>query len=105
MRNRAATWALSAVAFMLAFAALEFATPSRSHAQQKQVPPSREMVQYSFAPIARKASPAVVNVYVRRRVQAFSSPFANDPFFRQFFGERFGRPSELVVGLRRHRLS
>ncbi len=44
----------------------------------------------------RKAAPAVVNVYVNRRVQAFSSPFANDPFFRQFFGERFGQPSERV---------
>ncbi|HEX5665257.1 MAG TPA: trypsin-like peptidase domain-containing protein, partial [Hyphomicrobium sp.] len=96
MRNRAAVWALSAVGLLLAFVAFEVATTSRSAAQQKQVPPSREMVQYSFAPIARKASPAVVNVYVRRRVQAFSSPFANDPFFRQFFGERFGRPSERV---------
>jgi Do/DeqQ family serine protease len=96
MRNRAAVWALSAVGLLLAFVAFEVAITSRSAAQQKQVPPSREMVQYSFAPIARKASPAVVNVYVRRRVQAFSSPFANDPFFRQFFGERFGRPSERV---------
>ncbi len=96
MRNRAAVWALSAVGLLLAFVAFEVAITSRSAAQQKQVPPSREMVQYSFAPIARKASPAVVNVYVRRRVQAFSSPFANDPFFRQFFGEHFGRPSERV---------
>jgi S1-C subfamily serine protease len=61
---------------------------------QKLVPPSREVAQYSFAPIVRKAAPAVVNVYVRRRVQTFNSPFANDPFFRQFFGEEFGRPSE-----------
>ncbi len=96
MRNRAAVWALSILGLLLAFVTFEVATTSRLAAQQKQVPPSREMVQYSFAPIARKASPAVVNVYVRRRVQAFSSPFANDPFFRQFFGERFGRPSERV---------
>ncbi len=63
--------------------------------EKRETPPSREMVQYSFAPIARKASPAVVNVYVRRRVQAFNSPFANDPFFREFFG-RSGRPSERI---------
>jgi Do/DeqQ family serine protease len=77
-------------------AALAVAVPGAALGQKREVPPSREVVQYSFAPIARKASPAVVNVYVRRRVQAFSSPFANDPFFRQFFGERFGRPSERV---------
>ena len=66
------------------------------HAQKREVPPSREVVQYSFAPIVRKAAPAVVNVYVQRRVQTFTSPFANDPFFRQFFGDQFGQPSERV---------
>src|SRR3972149_6758841 len=65
-------------------------------AEKREVPPSREVAQYSFAPIVRKAAPAVVNVYVRRRVQTFTSPFANDPFFRQFFGEQFGRPSERI---------
>ncbi len=60
------------------------------------VPPSREVAQYSFSPIARRAAPAVVNVYVQRRVQTFSSPFANDPFFRQFFGDAFGQPSERI---------
>ncbi len=64
--------------------------------QKREVPPSREVAQYSFAPIVRKAAPAVVNVYVRRRVQTFNSPFANDPFFRQFFGDQFGQPSERV---------
>jgi Do/DeqQ family serine protease len=62
----------------------------------REVPPSREIAQYSYAPIVRKAAPAVVNVYVQRRVQTFSSPFANDPFFRQFFGDAFGKPSERV---------
>ena len=67
-----------------------------AEAQRRELPPSREMVQYSFAPIVRKATPAVVNVYVQRRVQAFNSPFANDPFFKKFFGEEFGQPSERV---------
>ena len=56
-------------------------------AQEREVPPSREALQYSFAPIVKKAAPAVVNVYVRARVQTFVSPFANDPLFRRFFGE------------------
>ncbi len=67
------------------------------HAEQKLPPPSREAAQYSFAPIVRKAAPAVVNVYVRSRVQTFSSPFADDPWFRRFFGENFGEPSERVM--------
>lgn len=98
MTARATTLTLSFAALLTLIAAFEWGSATDSMAQkpERQVPPSRELVQYSFAPIARKASPAVVNVYVRRRVQAFSSPFANDPFFRQFFGDRFGRPSERV---------
>ena len=65
-----------------------------SLAPRKLPPPSREAVQLSFAPIVRQTAPAVVNVYVRSRVQAFTSPFADDPFFRRFFGDRFGQPSE-----------
>ncbi len=65
-------------------------------AQLKTPPPSREAAQYSFAPIVKRAAPAVVNVYVRSRVQTFVSPFANDPFFRRFFGEDFGEPQERV---------
>jgi Do/DeqQ family serine protease len=53
-------------------------------------------VQYSYAPIVKKAAPAVVNVYVRSRVRAFTSPFANDPFFKRFFGEGFGLPRERI---------
>jgi Do/DeqQ family serine protease len=63
-------------------------------AQRKEVPPSRAAAQYSFAPIVKKAAPAVVNVYVRARVPTFVSPFADDPLFRRFFGEQLGRPVE-----------
>ena len=86
---------LSSLAALLGASAGLFGT-QRAEAERREVPPSRELVQYSFAPIVRKATPAVVNVYVQRRVQAFNSPFANDPFFRKFFGEEFGRPSERV---------
>jgi Do/DeqQ family serine protease len=44
----------------------------------------------------KKAAPAVVNVYVRSRVRSFASPFANDPFFQQFFGRSFGLPRERI---------
>jgi Do/DeqQ family serine protease len=68
----------------------------QAHAQQRVSPPSREALQFSFAPIVKKAAPAVVNVYVRTHVQAFASPFADDPFFRRFFGGRLGMPQERV---------
>ena len=74
-----------------------FGASNAALAQQKAPPPSREAAQYSYAPIVRKAAPAVVNVYVRSRVQAFNSPFADDPIFRRFFGEQFGEPSERVM--------
>ncbi len=66
------------------------AQPVVQPAQDKIVPPSREAAQYSFAPIVKTAAPAVVNVYVRSRVQTFNSPFADDPWFRRFFGREFG---------------
>ncbi|RUO98086.1 Do family serine endopeptidase [Hyphomicrobium sp.] len=87
----------AAIAIGAAVAPKVFAPTEESFAQEKIVPPSREAVQYSYAPIVKKAAPAVVNVYVRSRVQTFDSPFANDPFFRQFFGRAFGRPSERVM--------
>ena len=75
--------------------AVLFTLISSAQAQRKIPPPSREAAQFSFAPVVKKAAPAVVNVYVRSRVQAFQSPFANDPIFGPLF-ERLGRPSERV---------
>ncbi|HRY08281.1 MAG TPA: Do family serine endopeptidase [Hyphomicrobiaceae bacterium] len=69
---------------------------SHAQAQRREVPNTRQMVQYSFAPVVRKTAPAVVNVYVSSRVTTFNSPFAGDPFFERFFGESFGMPQERV---------
>lgn len=66
------------------------------HAQQRRAPTSMDEVRMSYAPIVKRAAPAVVNVYVRRKVQRRNSPFLNDPFFRRFFGEGFGMPRERV---------
>lgn len=76
-----------AVGWMLGFVA-------PADAQRRVPPENRQAIQQSYAPIVKKAAPAVVNVYVRKRVRAFRSPFANDPFFRRFFGDQFGAPSE-----------
>ncbi len=63
-------------------------------APEKVVPRSRADLTYSYSSVVKKAAPAVVNVYVRSRVRQQGSPFANDPFFKRFFGEQFGQPSD-----------
>jgi len=68
-----------------------------------EVPQSREQMSLTFAPVVKHASPAVVNIYTQTRikVQSNASPFMNDPFFRQFFGDNpalgGGLPREKVV--------
>src|SRR5215472_9812604 len=70
-------------------------------AAQTRVPPtSRELIHLSFAPVVKKAAPAVVNVFLKRIVRTAQGPAAlfNDPFFRRFFGDQFplGVPRERV---------
>ncbi|HXG79885.1 MAG TPA: DegQ family serine endoprotease [Methyloceanibacter sp.] len=65
-------------------------------AQQRAVPESAAAIKQSFAPVVKKAAPAVVNVYVRHRVAQMVSPFFDDPFFGRLFGERFGIPRERI---------
>ena len=67
---------------------------SGQSAFEKTVPRSKTDLSYSYAPIVKKVAPAVVNVYVRSRVRQQVSPLLNDPFFKRFFGEQFGTPSD-----------
>ena len=61
-------------------------TPAPGPLAPRAVPQSAAQMQLSFAPLVAKVAPAVVNVYTRRVVSAPVSPFMNDPFFQQFFG-------------------
>jgi Do/DeqQ family serine protease len=63
---------------------------------QRAVPESAAAMQQSFAPVVKRAAPAVVNVYVRHRVEQMVSPFFDDPFFGRLFGERFNIPRERI---------
>ncbi|MPY71626.1 MAG: Do family serine endopeptidase [Alphaproteobacteria bacterium] len=56
-------------------------------AAERAVPRSQAEITLSYAPLVKKTAPAVVNIYTRRVVQTQRSPFFNDPFFRQFFGD------------------
>jgi serine protease DegQ len=42
----------------------------------------------SFSDAAKKAMPAVVNIYTTKEVKAKRQPFMDDPVFRYFFGEQ-----------------
>ena len=59
---------------------------------QSQTPESMAEIKLSFAPVVKSVVPSVVNIYAKRVVEARVSPFANDPFFSQFFGQMQTRP-------------
>ena len=59
-----------------------------SAAEDRQVPQSKAEVLLSFAPVAKAAQPAVVNVYASRTDKPQRNPLFDDPIFRQFFGDR-----------------
>ncbi|NDR58559.1 trypsin-like peptidase domain-containing protein [Aliiruegeria sabulilitoris] len=62
---------------------------------QERPPVNEAEIQLSFAPVVRATAPAVVNIYASWVTERSASPFADDPFFSQFF-EGFGRSSPRV---------
>jgi Do/DeqQ family serine protease len=52
----------------------------------KVAPQSPNQVRLSFAPVVKKVTPAVVNVYASRVETAARNPMFDDPIFRRFFG-------------------
>ncbi|MBC7285599.1 DegQ family serine endoprotease [Hoeflea sp.] len=61
---------------------------------RREPPQSRAEMMQSFSPLVKATAPAVVNVYADRLVQRSMSPFAGDPFFEQFFGQRMPNRTE-----------
>jgi serine protease Do len=52
-------------------------------------------VETSYADVVARISPAVVTIRTEKRVRAPQQfPFMDDPFFRQFFGDRMSQPRE-----------
>ncbi|WP_404325613.1 DegQ family serine endoprotease [Aerophototrophica crusticola] len=64
--------------------------PAAPASAQRTVPDSREQITLSYAPLVKRAAPAVVNIYSRRVVQQRVSPLLEDPLFRRFFGDVTG---------------
>ena len=65
--------------------AAEVVAPPVAVALERSVPTSVGQLQLSFAPVAKRAGPAVVNVY-SARVNRTRATMMDDPFFGQFFG-------------------
>jgi serine protease Do len=63
---------------------------------ENRLPKSREEIQLSYAPLVKQTAPAVVNIYTKRIVRRRASPFENDPFFKQFFGDSLGGTKKRV---------
>ncbi|MBN8283111.1 Do family serine endopeptidase [Zoogloea sp.] len=54
----------------------------------------------SYADAARVALPTVVHIFTSKEVKAQRHPFADDPLFRHFFGDRLdNRPQQRASGL------
>ena len=54
----------------------------------------------SYADAARHALPSVVHIFTSKEVKAQRHPFADDPLFRHFFGDRLdSRPQQRASGL------
>lgn len=78
------------------------AAPSARPEALRQLPASQADVVLSFAPVVKKAQPAVVNVYASRTDRRPQNPLFDDPIFRRFFGEggpgRPGGPTARSLG-------
>ena len=53
----------------------------------------------SFSTAAQRALPSVVHIFTTQEVRAPKNPLLNDPFFRHFFGDRFGEEKQQRSGL------
>jgi Do/DeqQ family serine protease len=75
---------------------------SASAEPPRQAPQTQSDIFLSFAPVVKKAQPAVVNVYASRTDKRPRNPLFDDPIFRRFFGEggnsRPGGPTARSLG-------
>ena len=61
-----------------------------------QTPKTVVEMKASFAPVVKKATPAVVNVYAARVQKGVRNPLLDDPFFQYFFGLEGGPAPDRV---------
>jgi serine protease DegQ len=66
----------------------------------REAPPDAEAKKISsFSDAAKRAMPAVVNIYTTKEVKIQKHPFMDDPVFRHFFGEQFDAQTKKSANL------
>src|SRR5277367_4237896 len=85
--------------FALAVAIFLGLTAAQAQTVQKAVPADPGEVRLSFAPVVKKARPAVVNVYASRVETMPRNPLFDDPVFRQLFGQNSRTAQSLGSGV------
>jgi Do/DeqQ family serine protease len=92
-------------ATLLLIAALAGAAPASAQSTATQsptplrvTPSDRGQLVYSYAPLVKRVTPAVVNVYASRVERRQANPLFDDPFFQRFFGQRPGGQTSRSLG-------
>ncbi len=65
---------------------LALVTVSLPAMAQDRVVPTPDQLRLSYAPVVRRVTPSVVNVYAAKQVTVRNNPLFDDPLFRRFFG-------------------
>src|SRR5246127_2949054 len=74
-----------ATAALIVIVAAPLGAGAQERTPERRVPSSANELRLSYAPVVRRAAPAVVNVYAAKTV-AVRNPLFDDPIFRRFFG-------------------
>src|SRR5438876_12241746 len=86
------------ISIIIAATVISFAACKRPKPQETMLPPQPAVInsggpQNSYADLVSHVAPAVVTIRSAKRVRApQQQPFLNDPFFRDFFGNRGAVP-------------
>ena len=65
----------------------------------QEASPSSGTAAGSYREASKRAMPSVVNIFTSKEAKQPKNPFMDDPFFRKFFGDRFGDQEEKQFSL------
>lgn len=65
----------------------------------QETPFSTSPAQGSYRDAAKRAMPTVVNIFTSKEAKQPKNPLLEDPFFKKFFGDRFGEQEEKQFSL------
>ncbi|MBL4741088.1 MAG: Do family serine endopeptidase [Sneathiella sp.] len=81
-KSQSLNWTLACLALLTSLTMAQHGVRA-----EKIVPDSAQEIQLSFAPLVKKAAPAVVNIFTKKTVKTKARKgLFDDPFFEQFFG-------------------